>query len=211
MKPFRVWFAVLPVFLLSALFPSAVSGELIDRIVASVNNEVIMLRDVKRAVAFNETLGAVSNGGKQLEKETLEGLINRKLVLLEARRLMLVKITEEDTAAEVAALKKRLGSEQKFHAVLDALGMDVKALSHMLEERVLVERFLEKKVGLFVRVGREEARKYFNDHPREFQGMQFRQAHKKIAALLMDRKADQKVRQYLDELRNRAVVRVNLL
>lgn len=211
MKPVRVWRAMLPVFLLSVVLPSAVSGELIDRIVASVNNEVITLRDVRRAVAFNEALGAVSKGGKQLEKETLEGLINSKLVLLEARRLMLVKITEEEAAAEVAALKKRLGSEQKYHAVLDALGMDAKALSRMLEERVLVERFLEKKVGLFVRVSREEARKYFNDHPREFQGMRFQRAHKKIAARLLDRKADQQVRQYLGELRNRADVRENRL
>ena len=102
--------AIALICLLSMIFlPFEAAALLVDRVIASVNNEVITWSDLRRAVAFNEALSSTAQDRKVLEAETLEGLINRKLVLLEARRFTLVEVTEEDINIEREVLKKRFG------------------------------------------------------------------------------------------------------
>ena len=78
--------------LLLPVFPSAARAELVDRIVASVNNEVITLSELERAVGFNVAFGGKSE--EKLRAETLEGLINRHLLLQEAYRLKVVEVSD---------------------------------------------------------------------------------------------------------------------
>jgi len=197
--------------LLLSCLPRVVQGEPVAHIVAAVNNEVITSIDLARAVRFNVALGdAASADAKKLEQETLEGLINRQLLLQEARRLRFIEVSEQEMEAEVEKLRKRFSSSGKeFPDFLAGLNMTKDELSRMLGERLLVERFIEKKVGLFVRVSRDEAQTYFDEHPSEFKDKRFPDVQKKITALLMERRLGQQVEQYLAELRGRADVRVN--
>jgi peptidyl-prolyl cis-trans isomerase SurA len=196
--------------ILTFTIPMTVRAELIDRVVAAVNNEVITLSDLQQAVAFNAALGGKGNG-KQLEQETLEGLINGRLLLQEAYRLRFTEVSEQDIAAEVGRLKQRLGSDDAYRSFLDRTGLTEERLSRMLGERMLIERFVEKKIGLFARVNRDEAQSYFQDHPKEFQDKRFAQVQKPITALLSAQKVSQQLDLYVVELRDRAVLRLNPL
>jgi hypothetical protein len=82
-------------------------------------------------------------------------------------------------------------------------------LGSMLGERLQVQRFIEKKIGLFVRVSRDEAEKYFNDHPDQFKGKRFQEVQKAITAVLSERKLEQHTAKYVDELRSKAEIRMN--
>jgi peptidyl-prolyl cis-trans isomerase SurA len=197
--------------LAAALFlfahPCAVRAELVDRVVASVNNDVITLSELEQAVGFNVALG-----GKQEEKlraETLEGLINRQLLLQEAYRLKFVEVSGQDITAEIEKLKTRLGSDKAFDDVLARLDMTREQLGRMLGERLLVERFVEKKIGLFVRVSRDEAQDYFNSHPAAFKDKRFQEVQKTITAMLSEQKLEQQVAQYLAELKSKADIRLD--
>jgi hypothetical protein len=79
----------------------------------------------------------------------------------------------------------------------------------MIAERLLVERFIEKKVGLFVRVSRDEAQSYFDEHAAEFKGRRFQDVQKTITAVLTDQKIGQQLEQYVAELRGKAEIRLN--
>ena len=206
----------MPAIVLLCLFsmiclPVEAAALLVDRVIASVNNEVITWSDLRRAVAFNEALSSTAEDRKVLEAETLEGLINRKLVLLEARRFTLVEVTEEDINREIEMLKKRFGSAEQFFNLMSALDMDLRSLGQMLGERLLVERFMEKKIGLFVRVSREEAQHYFDQHSHEFQGERFQIVYPSIVNRLTKEKTEKQIEKYLAELRSRADVRINPL
>jgi peptidyl-prolyl cis-trans isomerase SurA len=196
--------------ILSFVVPVTVRAELIDRVAAAVNNEVITLSELRQAVAFNAALGGKGNG-KQLEQETLEGLINGKLLLQEAYRLKVAEISEQDIAAEVGRLRQRLGSDDAYRSFLARTGLTEERLSRMLGDRLLIERFVEKKIGLFARVSREETQSYFQDHPKEFQDKRFAQVQKPITALLSAQKVSQQLDLYVGELRDRAVLRLNPL
>ncbi len=187
--------------------PSTSRAELVDRVVASVNNDVVTLSELDQAVGFNAAFGG--GNSEQLRRETLDGLINRHLLTQEAYRLKFVEVTDQDITAEMGKLKARLGSEEAFGAFLAKLDMTREQMGRMLGERLLVEKFIEKKIELYVRVGRDEAQDYFDRHPAEFKGKSFPEAQKAITALLTSRKLDQQVAQYLADLKSKADIRIN--
>ena len=196
------------------LLASAVHAELIDRVVAAVNNDVITLSELRQAVAFNAALGGNGNGngnGRLLELETREGLINGRLLLQEAYRLRFAEVSEQDVDAEIGRLRQRLGSDDAYGEFLVRTDLTEERLGRMLGDRLLIERFIEKKIGLFARVTRDEAQSYFQDHPQEFKDKRFSQVQKSITAILSEQKVGQQLDLYIAELRNRAVLRINPL
>jgi len=146
----------------------------------------------------------------RLRNETLEGLVNRRLLLQEARRLRFVEVSDQDVSAEVEKLRKRFGSDKEFSNFLAGLDMTKEQLEHIITERLLVERFVEKKIGLFVRVSRDEAQSYYDAHPAEFSGKRFLDVQRQIMVQLYDEKLGQQEDQYIAELRSKADVRLNL-
>jgi parvulin-like peptidyl-prolyl isomerase len=189
--------------------PCTARAELIDRVVAAVNYEVITWSDLEQAVRFNAAISGGSSDMERLRTETREGLINRQLLLQEAGRLRFVEVSAQDINAEDEKLRKRFGSDKEFSDFLVGLYMTREQLDRMLGERLLVERFVEKKIGIFVRVSREESQSYYEAHPSEFKGKRFQDVQRQITALLYEDKFHRQVEQYLAELRSKADVRVN--
>ncbi len=202
-------FSLFSLVLLMFFSPFVVHAELIDRVVASVNNEVITLRELNQAVSFNAGLSASAQNEQKLRAETLEGLINRRLLLQEAFRIRFVEVSDQDISAEIKKLKERLGSDSDYTRFLSLLDSTEEQLGRMLSERLLVQRFVEKKIGLFVRVSSEEAENYFDDNPDAFKGKRFLEVQKAITAAISERKLEQQTAQYLDELKTRAEIRIN--
>ncbi len=189
------------------ILPPAARAEPVDRVVASVNNEVITQSELDQAVGFNVAFGGKDDA--KLRRETLEGLITRHLLVQEAYRLKFVEVTGEEISGEIDKLKQRLGSDDALAAFLAKQDMTREQLGRMLGERLLVERFIEKKIRLFVRVGHDEAQEYFNSHSAEFKGRSFPEVQKTITAELGASKLDQQVAQYLADLKSRADIRMN--
>ncbi len=198
------------VAVLLILLPALRAGaDLVDRIVASVNRDAITLSELNQAVGFNSALSG-KPADESVRAETLQGIINRHLLLQEAARLKFVEVSAQETNVEVEKLKVRLGSDRAFEDFLTRLDMTKEQLGRMLAERLLVERFVEKKVGLFVRVSRDEAEDYFNRNPDRFRGKKFIDVQKVIMAGLQARKVDEQLDRYLSDLRSKADIRINL-
>lgn len=209
MSRIRHWGVLTPLLVIVLLFPFALQAELVDRIVATVNTEVITASELSSAVALNQRLGNADKDRLALEATTLEGLINRRLLVQEAHRLKFVEVSEQEINAEVENIVKRFASDKEFSDFLAGLDMTRKELAHMLGEQLLAERFVGKKVGLYVRVSREEAENYFNGHAAEFKDKLFPDVQKTIVALLTEQKMGLQLVQYLVELRGRADIRIN--
>jgi len=201
--------AVLIVLLLVVQPVRHAAAELVDRIVATVNRDAITLSELNQTVGFNNALGGAAGESVQsVREETLQGIINRHLLLQEAARLKFVDVSGQDVSSEMDQLRNRLGSDRALGELLDRLDMTREQLGHMLAERLTVERFVEKKVSLFVRVSRDEAEDYFNRNPDRFKGKKFPEVQKEITAALQARKAEEQLARYLAELRSRADIRI---
>lgn len=187
---------------------AAARAALVDGIIAVVNNEVITASELDFTAALNERLGG-GGDGKRLRAETLEGLITRRLLVQEARRLTFVEITDREIEAEKNALVKRFGSEEEFSGFLKHAGLSEPELRRVIGEQTLVRKFIEKKFGLFVRVTREEAEQYYNAHRNEYPDRDFSEVQKSIMARLGDERVGRQLDQYTAELRARADIRIN--
>jgi peptidyl-prolyl cis-trans isomerase SurA len=207
----RIGHGIAAFFIALLFLPALVQAERIDHIVAAVNNDVITASDLEQAVSINEALSGPAQDRNRLREETRGGLINRLLLLQEARRLKFVEVSEQDVRAEVEAFKTRLGSAEAFAAFLTKSRLSNGDLERMLGDRLLVERFIEKKIGLYVRIGREEAQRYFDSHAAQYQGKGFPEMQKQITSLLMDQELGKQVDNYLADLRSTAAIRINPL
>lgn len=191
------------------LLSATARAELIDHIVAAVNYEVITQSELNETVALNTRLGGDGRDRKTIESETLDGLVTRRLLVQEARRLRFVEVSDQETGDAVEKFKKRFGSDKVFDDFLAEQDMTSQELERMVGEQLLVERFVEKKVGLFVRVSREEAQSYYDAHASEYKDKRFSEVQKTIMAVLMDQKLGQQLDQYVGELRGKADIRMN--
>jgi SurA-like protein len=205
----RIPAAILISFLSFLSLAAGARAELVDHIVAAVNNEVVTASELAQTAGLNERLGKSVLDRKTLETETLEGLITRRLLVQEARRLRFVEVSDQEIGAEVEKLRKRFESDASFKDFLRSLDLTEQELGRMLGEQLLVEKFVEKKVGLFVRVTREEAQNYFDGHAARFPGKRFQDVQKIITAALTDQKVGQQLDKYVAELRAKADIRVN--
>lgn len=190
--------------------PPAGPAEFVDRVVASANNDVITLSDLRQAVAFNEIVSG-KGSGRRVAAETLEGLINRKLLLQEAYRLHFVEVTEQDVAEETDRFRRRFSGGKAYEDFLSGTGMSEDQLGRTLGEQLMVERFVERKIEMYARVSRDEALAYYQEHAAEFAGRRFAEVQKQISALLSGQMAEQQLDNYLAELRERANIRINPL
>jgi peptidyl-prolyl cis-trans isomerase SurA len=133
-------------FLLSFLLPallqnvSAQDG-LIDKVVAVVGREMILLYDIESEVSMQRLQGITSD--KNISCEVLENLLLQKLLLVQAR-LDSLKVSDEDVDAQidrqVRMMTMRAGSEKAveelFHKPMFQLKRD---LREIVREQILTQ------------------------------------------------------------------------
>ncbi len=181
----------------------------VDHIAAAVNNDVITASELYQTIALNERIGTPGQDRKAQESETLDGLITRRLLVQEAHRLRFVEISDEEIAAAVDNVRKRFGSDAALQDFLKSEDLTQQELTRMLEEQLLVQKFIEKKIGLFVRVTREGAEQYYDAHAARYGNRSFQDVQNEIISLLTEQRVGQELDQYIADLRSRADIRIN--
>jgi peptidyl-prolyl cis-trans isomerase SurA len=130
-------------------------GEIIDRIVAVVEDEAIFESDVDQAVRqyfFQKGQTSVTPTERdEVFKDALDNLINDKLVIAQAGRLG-IDVPFSDVEAQVQKAiddnTKQLGGDDAFKRQLAAEGLTLEELKKLyrtqIRNRMLVERVLQK-------------------------------------------------------------------
>ena len=119
-----------------------VSLDLVDRVLAVVARQVIMLSDVR---AFLE-LGLVDpSASADPVPETLTVLIERQLVVNEISANAIEEPSTQEVEGQMAVVAERLGGLDALRAVLPALGFAADDLKQLLREDLRVERYLARR------------------------------------------------------------------
>jgi hypothetical protein len=139
-----------------------VGQELLDRIVAHVNGEVITLTDVHAAVA----LGVVEPPADADAIDAVEPLVSRYLVLAEVERFAPPEPAADVVARETASLIGRLGS--RLVAVMESTGIDEARIEDIARDTLRIQAYLDQRFGTTVQLTEEEVAQYYRIHPDEF-------------------------------------------
>ena len=120
----------------------AVRAEIIDRILAVVDGEVITLSDVSAALRF----GFVQpSPGTDPIRVALDRLIERQLILREVERYGPPEPTAEAIDQGVAQLRERLGGASQLDTALAQLGMTEDLLRTRIRDSQRIRAYLDQR------------------------------------------------------------------
>jgi len=193
------------------VLPAGARAFLIDRVAAVVNQEIITKSELDRAVRAEAQRRGVTGPEalKSLRKEVLESIIDRKLILSDARRFNIIDVTDREVDEALAGVKARYPSEEAFTSALAEEDMTVDELRQNLAEQILAVKYVDRRVRFFVRVTLDDQKRYYQEHVEEFGGRSFNEAHDEIHDLLMEKYTNEKLAQYVRDLRSRADITIN--
>lgn len=160
---FRLKLRVLSWFFLAvlSLYPCLFgSSEIIDRIAAVVNTDVITLSDLRIVMSFGLHDDGVSSRSRD-DRAVLERLINQKLVIGLTKRNMSVR--QEEVEAAFLSLVKKQG-RTAVETLLTQFGLDEKDLQEYLVERILYQKIIQERFGLATIVSLKEMEDFYRQN-----------------------------------------------
>lgn len=150
-------------------FPAAVSAQLVDKVVAIVNDEVITLSEVEEEAARIyqniSTEGPVPGLGTsmaEVRESTINGLIDRRLINQRAKATN-TTVSDEELQAAMETTRTRMGLDPAaFRKKMEQTGMTEDALKKQLRDQILQGKLVSMDVRAKTVVTDEMVREYFN-------------------------------------------------
>ncbi len=137
----------------------------LDRILAVVSGNVIMLSDVR---AFIDLGLADVSGAPEPEVDMLTLLIERRLVLDEIDRYVVADPPSQTINRRLNEVRDRFATAQTFIAVLDRVGFTEADLRAVLRDNVRRDAYLEERFVADVQPTEAKLRSYYETHAAEF-------------------------------------------
>jgi len=126
---------------------SAAAQQIVDRIVAVVDDEIILQSELEQALQLEISQRLATGAQKeQLRKQLLEAMINDKVLLIKAKRDSIV-VTEKEVddalQEQLDKIKDQMGSEQEYEKLLAREGITERELRRRY--RVQIRNYLLKQ------------------------------------------------------------------
>lgn len=163
---FRIFLPVLCMFL---LIPRYLSAEVVDKVVAVINDEVITLSELDeetnslfKSITKDNPTAPVADVLKQAREMALNGMIEQHLIQQKAKKYK-VSVTDEDV--EVAYEKMRTGMSldpAEFRHKLESSGLTEEAYRSRLKVQILQSRLLSYDVRSKIIVTEDMIRDYYD-------------------------------------------------
>ena len=200
--------------------------ELVDRLVAVVDDDPIFLSDLRRArlltgmgdraVQVGEAGPAQQSQAAESDRELLDRLIDRRLRLHEVERFGDSAISSARVEESLKAVEANLGGADQLDQRLAASELDRDSLRELLRRQLRVLVHVEERIGARIFVDQDEVRAYYDTTLKDEMDRQgsplppFEEVEEGIRALLHERALNREIEIWTDELRREAKV-VDLL
>jgi peptidyl-prolyl cis-trans isomerase C len=103
----------------------------------------------------------------QLEKNTLENLINRELLFQESLEKG-VAVPAEKVADRMAALKKQFPNDAEFQKALQEIDLTESEIQSRIEKALAIEELVSREVVGKIEIDEAEKKAFYDDNPRFF-------------------------------------------
>ncbi len=175
---------VLTVILLSCLVPALRASEVVERILAVVNDEIITEQDLQivmaPVVAQYKTMYTGSEFEEKLRqtrKEFLDKIIEDKLMLSEAKRKQ-VLVADAEVDEMITDVRNKFPSREVFLKAIEDQGLTEKKLWTRFRDQLMTQKLVSYEVKSKVSVSPGEVSEYYKQHTDEFsQGERVRLQH----------------------------------
>jgi len=148
--------------------PAARAGEVIDRIVATVNGHIILESDWDEALCYESVLSgrAVSLFNEDDRRAVLDRLIDQELLDEQMKSASFRHATEEEAAAEVADARKQYpeaAADQGWQSFLARFGLTEKMLIAHVQQQIDLMRLVDAHLRPAVQIDSKTIEAYYRD------------------------------------------------
>ena len=152
--------------------------EIIDRIVAVVNNDIITLYDLNRALKpYEENVKALGYEMEkeretlfQVRKDLLDQLIDRELADQEIKRAQ-ISVSESDIDGTIERMKEaRSITDEQLREGLARQGMTMAEYRNEMREQILRTKLVNREVKSKIVVTKEDIKDYYDSHQDKYAG-----------------------------------------
>lgn len=153
------------------------AAEIVDRIVAVVNEDIITLSDLNTAFEpyqrrIEQTLSGAERDKVIAEgrREILNQLVDGKLIEQQAKRSGITVKDDEVDQTINDILKRRNVSMAEFLKVLEREGETMESYRHDIRNQLLRQRLIRREVQSKIVVSDEEIGEYYRQHREDYEG-----------------------------------------
>jgi len=200
-------------FFVFLVFCGPSQGEVIDRIVAVVNDKVITLTDVNIIQKFGLFEDVEETGEGDIQRRIVNRLINQKLVIqLTSERLV---VDEEELEALLSDLVQRTDPDLAEEALLQ-FGLDWDDLRSYLHEKLLFQKIISQRFSRGVIVSIEEIERYYeqvyvpSQRERNMSPQPMIEVLDRIEAALTREKVEDQVQGWIENLKREAKIQIKI-
>lgn len=152
--------------------------EIVDRIVAVVNDDIITLSKLHKAVqpylkqvaSSQRSETAKKQMVEAIEKEMLNTLIDRTLTMQEAARQQ-ISVSDADVQSAIENFKKQNGMDQEaFERGLESEGISLEEYRERVREDIMQSLLVNRVIRSRIIVTQSEIEAYYQAHPEKFRG-----------------------------------------
>jgi peptidyl-prolyl cis-trans isomerase SurA len=160
-----------------ALIFSTAGAEVVDRILAKVNDDIITLSELNRKIAeYRKELEAKYTGQqlqdmiKKLQKQVLESLIEEKLLYQKAMEMGYDANVDTSVSSEVQRIMKenKIADSDELEKRLAQQGMTLRDLREEIRNTIMTRYLINDFVGSRITLLTPEIEKYYKDHAADF-------------------------------------------
>ncbi|MBI4388414.1 MAG: peptidylprolyl isomerase [Candidatus Omnitrophica bacterium] len=152
----------------------AADHQLVDRVVAVVNQEAITQSELDELFySVREQLSEAYQGSELKEKlldarkKLLSQLIEDRLVLQEARKRG-VEVSDQEVEGRLEDFKKQLPPGQSFDDMLEHQGLDGKAVKQRIHDQLMMQKLQYVEIQRKIVVSPVEIEKFYKDNTARF-------------------------------------------
>ncbi|HEX9736094.1 MAG TPA: hypothetical protein VGG06_29380 [Thermoanaerobaculia bacterium] len=186
---------------------AAAGEELVDRVVAVVDDDPIFHSDVERLIALGLVEAAPGEDPRALRRRVLDDLIDERLRLREVERFEAAQVSLADVDRQVALIRERYGGEDRLAAELRRLGLDEEGLRHLLTRQLRVLAYVDARISPRVFVDLDDVRAYYETELTAEMARQglplppLAEVREAIRRLLRERRLNEEIEAWTEELR----------
>jgi len=144
-----------------------IKAEIVDRIVAIVNDEVITLSELKKSAKFFLIKDSNKSDSKDFERKLLEEMVINKLLDQEARKKGISVDDEQINIAIREILKKSNTSVDEFKKMLKKKDIGWDEYREMIKEQLIRYQLINIEVNSHVTITEEDIKQYYETHMRD--------------------------------------------
>lgn len=143
--------------------PAQAPATLIDRVVAVVDEDPILLSDVERAVGLGLVARQPGESDAALRRRALDGLVEQMIRQHEIARFGVEEAPLAEVEQQLEQLRARFAGDDAWRAELARLGLGEAEVRSLLAHQLAVLRFVEERLGPRVFVSVDDIRAHYDE------------------------------------------------